>query len=161
MDGISCAPGLECLRGAQKNESCCGFGVPLVSGEPTLPPSSPMHSVFVPLSLGYLLNVLDVSYMQKGLWAVSTWADKIVSALPVVWTDEVERSDDRTLGWGELQSGKLVRAPTNIGAVLWEMGMKWGMLTEEGKGAFRGERINMGNHCTAAPAPYSIWSLGS
>ena len=39
-DGISCAPGLECLRGAQKNESCCGFGVPLVSGEPTLPPSS-------------------------------------------------------------------------------------------------------------------------
>lgn len=38
VDGINCAPGLECLRGAQKNESCCSSGVPLVSGEPTLPP---------------------------------------------------------------------------------------------------------------------------
>lgn len=55
VDGISCAPGLECLQGAQKNESCCGFGVLLVSGEPTLHPLFPMHFVFIPLTLGYLL----------------------------------------------------------------------------------------------------------
>lgn len=104
-----------------------------------------MH--FIPLSLGYLLNVLDVSCMQKGLWAVSTWANKIISALPVVWTDEIERSDDRTLGWG--------------GTSVWEAGkgshkhlscpLRNGNEDNERRErrAFRGKRINMGNHCTA------------
>lgn len=51
VDGISCAPGLECLRGAQKNESCCGFGVLLVSGEPTLPPTLPHAFCLCPFNL--------------------------------------------------------------------------------------------------------------
>ena len=51
VDGISCAPGLECLQGTQKNESCCGFGVLLVSGEPTLHPPLPHAFCLYPFNI--------------------------------------------------------------------------------------------------------------